>query len=160
MMEPDHICNFIETCKMRKLPFLVLVKPPDPSQTSQESRKAQICGLTYIDFLKDEEANENVLGDLRVYVRPGMTRCGYGTLLIDCILSISDVHYRRRFQFEWRPVGNVQLQVQRLKQLVCAIAYPAQLERNYLFIKQWLKNTFCFLDFGEVRQDRAKYGYE
>lgn len=158
-MEPKHVRNFIEACKLRKLPFVVLVKPLGPSQTSQEPPKSQICGICYVDLF-EEEITDRSDGDLRVYIRPGMTRHGYGTLLVDCILSICDEYYRRKFQFEWRPVGDVQLQVLRLRELACVIPYPAQLELNYWFVWQWLKNTFGFLKLGEVKQDRAKYGYE
>jgi hypothetical protein len=158
-IEPKHVCNFIKTCKLRQLPFLALVKPPDPSQTSQGPPKSQVCGISYVDLF-GEDTRERSHGDLQVYIRPGMTRYGYGTLLMDCILSLCDEHYRRRTQFEWRPVGDVQLQVTRLKELVCDISYPAQLEMKYMFIWQWLKNTFGFKTLGEMRQDRAKYGYE
>lgn len=158
-IEPEHVLNFIETCKRRKLPFLGLVKPSDSSQTSQGPPKSQICGISYVDVF-GEDIIERSHGDLRVYIRPGMTRHGYGTLLMDHILSVCDKHYRRRFQTEWRPVGDVQLDVSRLKELVCDIHYPAQLEMKYMFIWQWLKNTFGFKFFGEMRQDRAKYGYK
>jgi L-amino acid N-acyltransferase YncA len=158
-MEPEDVYTFIKKCKLRQLPFLALVKPPDPSQTAQGPPKSQICGIAYVDLF-EEGLTERAHGDLRVYTRPGMTRRGYGTLLMDCLLSLCDDHYRRRTQFEWRPVGDVQLQVRRLKELVCAITYPAQLEMKYLFTWQWMKNTFGFKKMGETRQDRAKYGYE
>ncbi|KAF3397971.1 hypothetical protein F1880_006171 [Penicillium rolfsii] len=158
-LEPRHIRNIIENSKLRKLPFVVLVKPLDSSQTSQKPPKTQICGISYVDVF-EEKITERSCGNLRVYIRPGMTRQGYGSLLVDCILSICDEYYRRRYQFEWRPVGDVQLQVQRLRELICIIPYPAQLELNYWFIWQWLRNTFGFMKHSEARQDRAKYGYE
>lgn len=160
VMIPEYVCNFLETCKLRRLPFLVLVMPPDLSQTSEDPPKPQICGLTYIDAF-DEIVTEDSLGDLRVYICPKWTRHGFGTALVDCILAICDIHYNRRVHMEWRSVPSVDLSnVLRLEQVMCAIAYPAQVEKNFEFIWHWLKKRFGFQLFGEVRQDRAKYGYE
>lgn len=159
LLEAEHVCNFIETSHYRRLPFLVIVQPPDLSQISGVIPKSQVCGLAYIDVF-DDIATEDSIGDLRVYVPPPMMRCGFGTVLVDCILAICDEHYRRRCNVEWRPIGKVQLDVLRLRQLMCAISYPAQVEHNYAFTWHWLKTRFGFNDFGEIRQDRAKNGHE
>lgn len=159
VLEPEHVHNFLETCKARRLPCLVLICPPEMTQSMLGRPLFKIFGVAYIDAF-DEVVTEDSIGDMRVYVRQGWTRYGFGTMLVDCILSICDEYYRRRFVYEWRPLGHVELHVLRLRRLMCAIAYPAQLEGNYAWTWHWLKNRFSFMDFGELRQDRAKYGYE
>lgn len=159
LLEAEQVGNFIETSRYRRLPFLVIVQPPDLSQISAVPPRPQIGGLAYIDAF-DEIVTEDSIGDLRVYIHPAMMRRGFGTMLVDCILTLCDQYHHRRCNIEWRPIGEVQQDVLRMTQLMCAISYPAQLENRYAFTWHWLKNRFGFEDFGEMRQDRAKYGYE
>ena len=165
-LDPEHselnaedIHDFLKTCKVRKLPFLVLICPPEMTQKMMGPPTFKIFGVAYIDVLNGM-ATENSVGDLHIYVRPGYTKKGFGSMLVDCILSICDEYYRRRYAFEWRPLGPVELHVLRLKQLMCNISYPARLEDKYSWTQQWLKDRFGFKDFGQIRQDRAKNGHE
>ncbi|KAJ5359324.1 uncharacterized protein N7496_011737 [Penicillium cataractarum] len=159
LLEAENVGYFIETSHFRRLPFLVIVQQPDTSQISSVPPRPQIGGVAYIDAF-DEIVTQDSIGDLRVYIHPQMMHRGYGTLLVDAILTLCDEHHRRRCNVEWRPIGEVQQETLRLTQLMCVISYPAQLEDRYAFTWHWLKNRFGFEDFGESRQDRAKNGYE
>jgi hypothetical protein len=71
LLEAEHVSNFIETSHYRRLPFVVIVQPPNLSHISGASPRPRICGLAYIDAF-DEIVTENSIGDLRVYVAPPM----------------------------------------------------------------------------------------
>ena len=135
-----EIHDFLETCKARKLPFLVLVCPPEMTQMRMGPPTFKIFGVAFIDVLYGVVATENSIGDLHVYVRPGYTKKGFGSMLVDCILSICDEYYRHRYSYEWRPLGPVELHVLRLKLLVCNLYYTARLEGKYFRTQQWLKD--------------------
>lgn len=157
--KPD-ILQLIQLCRERSLPFVVAV--PDTRIKVYERRPDEppILGFAYVRRFNDEE----LTGEVRVFVDRTCTRLRIGTALLDLIMRTCDANWKRDGPRPYDFIPQDGLEYGEAYQcnvtsLVFSIAYEPSRDRQYAWVRQWLSRRFGFVQLGHIKDGRVKFGY-